>query len=111
VFDVLYVAGVKDLELDVLLVSVCLTSLTVIYIFNFFGKIFLGDGGSYLISCVFGVILIKFSSDNYLVSPYYVAALLWYPAYENLFSIIRKKISKKTPSTPDNEHLHQFIYL
>ena len=74
--NVLYLAEVKDLELDVLLVSVCLTSLTVIYIFNFFGKIFLGDGGSYLISFVFGVILIKFSSDNYLVSPYYVAALL-----------------------------------
>ena len=85
--------------------------MTVIYIFNFFGKIFLGDGGSYLISFVFGVTLIKFSSDNYLVSPYYIVALLWYPAYENLFSIIRKKISKKTPSTPDNEHLHQLIYL
>ena len=109
--NVLYLAEVKDLELDVLLVSVCLTSLTVIYIFNFFGKIFLGDGGSYLISFVFGVILIKFSSDNYLVSPYYVAALLWYPAYENLFSIIRKKALGKSPSTPDNEHLHQFIYL
>ena len=109
--NVLYLAEVKDLKLDVLLVSVCLTSLTVIYIFNFFGKIFLGDGGSYLISFVFGVILIKFSSDNYLVSPYYVAALLWYPAYENLFSIIRKKALGKSPSTPDNEHLHQFIYL
>jgi len=109
--NVLYLAEVKDLELDVLLVSVCLTSLTVIYIFNFFGKIFLGDGGSYLISFVFGVILIKFSSDNYLISPYYVAALLWYPAYENLFSIIRKKALGKSPSTPDNEHLHQFIYL
>ena len=34
--NVLYLAEVKDLELDVLLVSVCLTSLTVIYIFNFF---------------------------------------------------------------------------
>ena len=109
--NVLYLAEVKDLELDVLLVSVCLISLTVIYIFNFFGKIFLGDGGSYLISFVFGVILIKFSSDNYLISPYYVAALLWYPAYENLFSIIRKKALGKSPSTPDNEHLHQFIYL
>ena len=38
-------------------------------------------------------------------------ALLWYPAYENLFSIVRKKILKKPPSTPDNEHLHQLIFL
>ena len=109
--NVLYLTEVNDLDLDILLVSTCLTSLVVIYIFNFFGKIYLGDGGAYLISFVAGVTLIKFSNDNYLVSPYYIVALLWYPAYENLFSIIRKKILKKTPSTPDNEHLHQFIYL
>ena len=109
--NVLYLTEVKNLDLDILLVSTCLTCLVVIYIFNFFGKIYLGDGGAYLISFVIGVTLIKFSNDNYLVSPYYIVALLWYPAYENLFSIIRKKILKKTPSTPDNEHLHQFIYL
>ena len=85
--------------------------MSVIYIFNFFGKMFLGDGGTYLISFVAGVILIKFSNDNYLVSPYYIMALLWYPAYENLFSIVRKKIFKKSPSIPDNEHLHQLIFL
>jgi len=109
--NVLYLTEVNDLDLDILLVSTCLISLVVIYIFNFFGKIYLGDGGAYLISFAIGVTLIKFSNDNYLVSPYYIVALLWYPAYENLFSIIRKKILKKTPSTPDNEHLHQFIYL
>ena len=109
--NVLYLTEVKGLDLDILLVSTCLISLVVIYIFNFFGKIYLGDGGAYLISFVIGVTLIKFSNDNYLVSPYYIVALLWYPAYENLFSIIRKKISKKPPSAPDNKHLHQFIYL
>ena len=109
--NVLYLTEVNNLNLDILLVSTCLTCLVVIYIFNFFGKIYLGDGGAYLISFAIGVTLIKFSNDNYLVSPYYIVALLWYPAYENLFSIIRKKILKKTPSTPDNEHLHQFIYL
>ena len=109
--NVLYLTEVNDLDLDILLVSTCLTSLVVIYIFNFFGKIYLGDGGAYLISFVIGVTLIKFSNDNYSVSPYYIVALLWYPAYENLFSIIRKKILKKFPSAPDNEHLHQLIYL
>ena len=111
VSNVLYLTEVNNLNLDILLVSTCLTSLVVIYIFNFFGKIYLGDGGAYLISFVIGVSLIKFSSENYLVSPYYIVALLWYPAYENLFSIIRKKILSKSPSTPDNKHLHQLIFL
>ena len=111
VSNVIYLTDVNNLNLDILLVSTCLTCLVVIYIFNFFGKIYLGDGGAYIISFVIGVTLIKFSNENYLVSPYYIVALLWYPAYENLFSIIRKKILKKPPSTPDNEHLHQLIYL
>ena len=111
VSNVLYLTEFHNLDLDTLLIFTCLTSLLVIYTFNFFGKIYLGDGGSYLISFIIGVILIRFSNDNFLVSPYYVVALLWYPAYENLFSIIRKKILKKSPSTPDNKHLHQLIYL
>jgi UDP-N-acetylmuramyl pentapeptide phosphotransferase/UDP-N-acetylglucosamine-1-phosphate transferase len=109
--NILYLTEVNNLNLDILLVSTCLTSLVIIYIFNFFGKIYLGDGGAYLISFVISVTLIKFHNENYLVSPYYIVALLWYPAYENLFSIIRKKILKKPTSTPDNEHLHQLIYL
>ena len=109
--NILYLSDIYNFDLDKLFVSTCLISLSVIYIFNFFGKMFLGDGGAYLISFVAGVILIKFSNDNYLVSPYYIMALLWYPAYENLFSIVRKKILKKASSTPDNEHLHQLIFL
>ena len=109
--NVIFLTNLNDLNLDIILVYTCLISLVVIYIFNFFGLIFLGDGGSYLISFVIGIILIKFSNDNYIVSPYYIAALLWYPAYENLFSIIRKKIFKKSPSSPDNQHLHQLVYL
>ncbi len=109
--NILYLSSINNLDLDILLVSTCIASLSVIYIFNFFGKMFLGDGGTYLVSFIGGIILIKFSNDNYIVSPYYIAALLWYPAYENLFSIIRKKIFKKSPATPDNEHLHQLIFL
>jgi UDP-N-acetylmuramyl pentapeptide phosphotransferase/UDP-N-acetylglucosamine-1-phosphate transferase len=109
--NVLYLTEVNNLNLDIFLVFTYLACLVAIYIFNFFGKIYLGDGGAYLISFVMGITLIKFSNDNYLVSPYYIVALLWYPSYENLFSIIRRKILKKFPSVADNEHLHQLIYL
>ena len=109
--NILYLSNVLNLNLDTSFVTICLVSLSVIYIFNFFGKMFLGDGGAYLISFVVGITLIKFYNNNPLLSPYYIIALLWYPAYENLFSIIRKKILKKSPSTPDNEHLHQLIFL
>jgi UDP-N-acetylmuramyl pentapeptide phosphotransferase/UDP-N-acetylglucosamine-1-phosphate transferase len=36
---------------------------------------------------------------------------LWYPCFENLFSIIRKKINKIKPQKADNMHLHHLLYL
>ena len=109
--NILYLSEINDLKLDHFLVTICILVLFLIYLFNFFGLMFLGDSGSYLISFIAGVIMINFSNNNDLVSPYYIAAILWYPAYENLFSIIRKLIFKKSPSNPDNEHLHQLIYI
>ena len=109
--NILYLSEINDLKLDHFLVTICILVLFLIYLFNFFGLMFLGDSGSYLISFIAGVTMINFSNNNDLVSPYYIVAILWYPAYENLFSIIRKLIFKKSPSNPDNEHLHQLIYI
>ena len=109
--NIFYLSEINDLKLDHFLVTICILVLFLIYLFNFFGLMFLGDSGSYLISFIAGVTMINFSNNNDLVSPYYIAAILWYPAYENLFSIIRKLIFKKSPSNPDNEHLHQLIYI
>ena len=109
--NILYLSEINDLKLDHFLVTICILVLFLIYLFNFFGLMFLGDSGSYLISFIAGATMISFSNINDLVSPYYIVAILWYPAYENLFSIIRKLIFKKSPSNPDNEHLHQLIYI
>ena len=44
------------------------------------------------------------------ISPYFIANLLWYPAFENLFSIVRRNFSKSNNYLPDNNHLHQLIF-
>ena len=44
------------------------------------------------------------------ISPYFIANLLWYPAFENLFSVVRRSFYKKKNYLPDNHHLHQMIY-
>lgn len=86
--------------------------LSVFLLFNFFSKSFMGDGGSYLISIYLGIYLISYANHfQNLISPYYICLLLWYPAFENLFSILRRKLSRKGFSTyADNEHLHHFLY-
>ena len=82
-----------------------------ILILNGFNLLYLGDNGAYLLSFLMAILLIDFSSNFKTLSPYYIVNLLWYPAYENLFSIIRKMKSKKSPLKPDNHHLHQLIFL
>ena len=92
------------------LILITIISLSVVFLYNFFGKIYLGDNGAYLVAFVISFILIELSAKNYIVSPFYVANLLWYPAFENFFSIIRKMIQKKSPMNPDNMHLHQLLF-
>jgi UDP-N-acetylmuramyl pentapeptide phosphotransferase/UDP-N-acetylglucosamine-1-phosphate transferase len=86
-------------------------SLVFFLILNFTGKVYFGDSGSYFLSALIGFILIDLYYVNTLnMSPYYIALLLWYPAFENLFSLIRRLNFKKRISHPDNLHLHHLTY-
>ncbi len=79
-------------------------------LFNYLNKSYLGDGGSYLLSFLIGYVLINFQIKTN-VSPYYLVLLLWYPAFENLFSILRKiKLPNTSPDQPDTLHLHHLIF-
>ena len=81
-----------------------------LYILNFTNKIYLGDSGSYLLGFIFSVLLINLYMTNNLISPFYIILLVWYPCYENLFSIIRKRILNRSTMKPDSNHLHQLIF-
>ena len=88
-----------------------LFTLIILFIFNFFNKIYLGDSGAYLLSIVFSIILINFyNSNSEQISPFFIVLLLWYPAFENFFSILRKINFNSSPLKPDTFHLHQQIY-
>ena len=84
--------------------------LGIIFLFNFFNKIYLGDAGSYLISFLTAYFLLDFILNNDSVSPYFISLLLWYPAFENLFSILRRFSLKKKVDQAYQGHLHQMIY-
>ena len=89
------------------LITVCLI---ILYFFNLFNKLYLGDSGAYLLGFIFSIELINFYLQNNNISPFFIILLLWYPAFENLFSILRKINLKKSPILPDTNHLHQLIF-
>ena len=92
-------------------INLLIFSLLILLVLNCFNQLLLGDNGSYLVSVFVGIYLIDLTNNNVLISPYFVMKLLWYPAYETLFSIIRKVLTKKSALSPDNLHLHQLVYL
>ena len=79
-------------------------------ILNFNNLLMLGDAGAYLLSFFVGYLIIKSHNIFIDVSPYFFINLIWLPCFENLFSIIRKLLSKFSPLAPDSNHLHQLIF-
>ena len=100
----------KNISYDYSIIIIVLIILIINYPFNLIGKNFLGDSGSYLIAFIAGYIFIDFYTTYNNASSLFIVALLWYPAFENLFSIIRKKINSKKASNPDTNHMHQLIF-
>jgi len=80
------------------------------FLLNLVNQLFLGDSGSYLLGFSFSIFLISIHNWNQHISPFFIVLLLWYPSYENLFSIVRKKIIKRSPMYPDAKHIHQLIF-
>ena len=84
--------------------------LLILLVFNLSNKLFLGDNGIYILSIITGYILIEIVNLNKYISPYYIMNLLWYPAFEILFSMIRKIRSNYSPMQPDTNHIHQLLF-
>ena len=76
------------------------------------GKIFLGDGGAYLLGFWLAELSVLLVARNPDVSPWFPLLLLVYPIFETLFSVYRRKfLHGHSPGLPDALHLHQLIYM
>lgn len=101
-----------EIKIDIYNIKIIVTTLFVFLLSNSFNKSFMGDNGSYLISFFTAIFLINFSNQNQMISPYFVAVLLWYPAFENFFSLTRRLLfEKKKIKNADNLHLHHLLFV
>ena len=94
---------------NVSIINIIITLLVLLF-FNIFNKLYLGDNGSYSLGFLYSYILVNFYIQNTYVSPFFIILLLWYPGFENLFSIFRRYFKEKSPLKPDTRHLHQLIF-
>ena len=98
---------------DAHLVGICLVLIFVslgFSLLNFpFGKIFLGDGGAYLLGFMLGWIAVLLPTRNPEVSAWSSLLACAYPIIEVLFSVFRR-VTRNTPfGESDRLHLHSLI--
>jgi len=74
-----------------------------------YGKIFLGDGGSYFVGFSLAWVAVMLIERNSQVSAFAALLICVHPVTEVLFSIYRRKIKKLHPGHPDRMHFHSLI--
>ncbi len=109
-FSLLSLIKIFNINYDLELIINFILILFVILILNCLNKSFIGDSGAYSISCLTGYICIDFFKNIQDFSVLFIVVILWYPAFETLFSIIRKILFKFNPTFPDNNHLHHYLF-
>lgn len=74
-----------------------------------FGKIFLGDGGAYLLGFLLAWLAVMLPMRNPSVSPWAGLLACGYPVLEAFFSMARRIRRAHSPGQPDRLHLHSLI--
>jgi len=74
-----------------------------------FGKLFLGDGGSYFVGFALAWVAVLLIERNPSVSPFAALLVCIHPVSEVLLSIFRRKLKKMNPGQPDRLHFHSIV--
>lgn len=74
------------------------------------GRIFLGDGGAYLVGLLLALLAVILVHRNSEVSPWFPLVLLAFPVWETLFSMYRRRSRGRSTGEADALHLHSLVY-
>lgn len=99
---------------DISLVWVCVVMVCAVlgfFLLNWpFGKIFLGDGGSYFGGFALAWVCVLLVERNPQISPFACLLICIYPVTEVLFSVYRRWVRKTRAGEPDRLHLHSLVH-
>ncbi len=74
------------------------------------GRIFLGDCGAYFNGAAIGALAVLVVNGSPSVSPWFPMALLIYPVWETLFTMLRRRRRSESVFKPDVRHLHHLYF-
>jgi UDP-N-acetylmuramyl pentapeptide phosphotransferase/UDP-N-acetylglucosamine-1-phosphate transferase len=80
------------------------------FLVNFpYGKLFLGDGGAYLLGFLLAWLSVTLVYRNPQVSSWAPLLACAYPTFETVFTIVRRLWCRRHPGQPDSCHLHSLV--
>lgn len=92
------------------LAIICLAVVMGFFLLNFpFGKLFMGDGGAYLIGFLVAWVAVLLPYRNPSVSPWASLLVCFYPFMEVMVSVFRRAARSHHPSHADGLHLHSLL--
>lgn len=93
------------------LIAAVLGALLVLFRFNMRGALFLGDGGSYGISAIFGLLAIYSWNNGFDTMRADDMALIFaVPVFDTLRLIVQRLVRGKSPFAPGRDHLHHYLF-
>lgn len=93
------------------LMAAIMGALAVLFVFNMQGKLFLGDGGSYGLSAMFGLLAIYAWNHGFAdMRADGVALIFALPVFDTLRLIVHRVARGLSPFTPGRDHLHHYLY-
>lgn len=93
-----------DFFLIVILIFLC-----VFIYYNYFGKIFLGDGGSLCFGFIFSYFFVKNYNLNNILYADEIFLLMLVPGVDMFRVYLQRLYNKQNPFLPDQSHLHHYL--
>lgn len=85
-------------------------ALAVLLWFNMRSRLFLGDGGSYAVSALFGLLAIyAYNHDFATVRADDIVLMFAVPVLDTIRLVIARTVERRSPFSGDRDHLHHFL--
>ena len=87
-------------------------ALVILFIFNLRGRLFLGDGGSYAVSGLFGLLAIYCYNHAFAnVGADAIALLFAVPVIDTLRLLVSRALQRRSPFAGGRDHFHHYLYM
>jgi len=87
------------------------SALAVLLWFNMKGRLFLGDGGSYAVSALFGLLAVYAYNHGFdSVRADDIVLMFAVPVFDTIRLMIARSLQRRSPFLGDRDHLHHYLY-